>query len=63
MIKSQIFSRDYDKRYKIIERAMIKKSARSLQKKYNSTIPIFLKTNNHNIIQIKGDTFKGDMYG
>ena len=45
MIKSQIFSRDYDKRYKIIERTMIRKSAKSLQKKYNSTIPIFLKTN------------------
>ena len=62
MIKSQIFSRDYDKRYKIIERAMIKKSAKSLQKKYNSTIPIFLKTNRTQYAELFTKYYWQDFY-
>lgn len=62
MIKSQIFSRDYDKRYRIIERTMIKKSAKSLQKKYNSTIPIFLKTNRTQYAELFSKYYWQDFY-
>ncbi len=45
MIKLDKFSRDYDKRYKIIERSMIKSFNDLYFNKYISTIPDFISTN------------------